>query len=242
MLTNDGMINIAICDDEKIVAKEIEELIKSIVNPEIYNTKIFFDGNDLLNSDYSRFDVVFLDIELGEVSGIDIATKIRGVNERAIIFFITNHFRYISEALKSMPFQYILKPICEKKELFFEEFNRGIDRLKKSKHTIQINTQQGEESIRVDSINYIEYLNKNVIIHTNKKEVKFIGKLNEWRDKLLPYDFVQCHKSFLVNLKYIENVKFSEIIMEYNTKIPIGRKYSHNFIETRNKFLLGIIV
>lgn len=233
------MINIAICDDEISVAKEIEDLIKSITNSQIYNTNIFVDGDNFLKTDYSKYDIVFLDIEIGSISGIDIALKLRKVNDSSIIFFITNHFRYISEALKTMPFQYVLKPIKEKRELFFEELNRGLEKLKKSKHYIKINTQQGERLVKVDSISYLEYINKTILLHTSKGNIQFAGKLNEWVEKLIAYDFVQCHKSFMVNLNYIEIAKFNEIILENNTNIPIGRKFSQNFIETRNKFLLG---
>lgn len=234
------MINIAICDDDINVAKEIESLIKSTINSQIYSTSIYIEAEEFSKVDYAKLDFVFLDIELGDISGIEIATQIRKVNESVIIFFITNHSRYISEALKSMPFQYILKPISEKKELFFEEFYRGIDKLKKIKQTIIIDTLYGEEIVRVDSIRYIEYLNRKIIIHTDKKEICFIGKLSEWNEKLLPYNFVQCHKSFLVNLNHIDKIRFAEIIMDNNMNVPIGRKYSQYFAEERNKFLAGI--
>ena len=89
------MINIAICDDDISVAKEIEELIKSIVNTEVYNITIFDNGDDFLKSDLKKYEMVFLDIEIGNISGIDIAVRLRNINKIAIIFFITNHFRYI---------------------------------------------------------------------------------------------------------------------------------------------------
>lgn len=116
------MINIAICDDDINVAKEIESLIKSTINSQIYSTSIYIEAEEFSKVDYAKLDFVFLDIELGDISGIEIATQIRKVNESVIIFFITNHSRYISEALKSMPFQYILKPISEKKNYFLKNF------------------------------------------------------------------------------------------------------------------------
>lgn len=234
------MINIAICDDDINVTKEIEDLINNMSNKQMFNIEIFVDGNEFLQTDYAKYDIVFLDIEMGSVSGIDIALEIRKINDSSIIFFITNHFRYISEALKSMPFQYILKPINVKRELFFEEFNRGLEKLKKSKHSIVISTQLGEQTIKADTIQYIEYINKKIIFHTNIGVFETVGKLKEWVEKLISYDFIQCHKSFIVNLNYIESVKLSMIIISGNTEIPIGRKYSQNFIEIRNKFLLRI--
>ena len=120
------MINIAICDDDINVTKEIEDLINNMSNKQMFNIEIFVDGNEFLQTDYAKYDIVFLDIEMGSVSGIDIALEIRKINDSSIIFFITNHFRYISEALKSMPFQYILKPINVKRELFFEEDRKSV--------------------------------------------------------------------------------------------------------------------
>ena len=96
------MINIAICDDDINVAKEIESLIKSTINSQFYSTSIYIEAEEFSKVDYAKLDFVFLDIELGDISGIEIATQIRKVNEYVIIFFITNHSRYISEALMTM--------------------------------------------------------------------------------------------------------------------------------------------
>lgn len=234
------MINIAICDDDKNISIEIQELINSTGNPQIYNIVVFDNGMDFFKSNFSNYDIVFLDIEIGDMSGIELAVELRKVNGRTIIFFITNHARYISEALKSMPFQYLLKPISEQRALFFEEFNRGLRKLKKIKQIMRINTLYGEEYVQVDSIKYIEYLNKNIVMHTNEKTVVFVGKLNEWLTKLMPYDFIQCHKSFIVNLNYIEKIKFNNVILKNDVSIPIGRKYAQNLKDARNIFLAGV--
>lgn len=236
------MINIAICDDDLNNANEIKGLICDKISMNDCSISIYIDGEKFLSSDFCEFDMVFLDIEMGKISGIDIATQIRDKNENVIIFFVTSHFRYISEALKSMPFQYILKPLNEKKELFYQEFERGIKRLKKIRNTLTISMLGGEEILRVDTLVYIESLNRSIIIHTDNKEVEILGRLNEWVKKLTPFGFVQCHKSFIVNLNRIEKIKHNKIVMENKKIIPIGRKYLQSFKETRNKFMAGVII
>ena len=234
------MINIAIYDDDISVAKEIEELIKSIVNTEVYNITIFDNGDDFLKSDLKKYEMVFLDIEIGNISGIDIAVRLRNINKIAIIFFITNHFRYISEALKSMPFQYILKPISQQKDFFIDEFKRGINKLKKSKHSMLVKTYYGEELIKVGSILYIECLNRKVDIHTKDKVISCTGKLQELIDKLLPYDFIQCHNSYLVNLKYIVQIKHNVLMLNNGMSLPISRRFLHSTRDSRDKYLAGV--
>lgn len=233
----DKTINIAICDDDINTAKKIEELIKSVDSLEPFNTTIFVDGKKFCDTNLTKYDIVFLDIELGDMSGIDIAVELKKVNTTDIVFFITSYTSYISDAFKTMPFQYLLKPINEK--LFREEFLRGLEKLKKAKYRIKIITKYGESNIKVDSIAHIEYINKKLIFYTRDEKISVAGKLSDWTDKLLSYDFVQCHKSFLVNLNCIKTVKYNQIVMDDNTIIPIGRKYAKSFIEGRNNFLLG---
>lgn len=236
------MINIAICDDDINMAKEIEGLINETACNDSYNLSLFTDGNTLLNTNLMQYDMVFLDIEIGEVNGIDIAVELRKTNDNALIYFVTSHSSYVSEALRYLPFQYMLKPISANKGLFVEEFNRGIAKIKKDRQKVVVKTRYDVCTMDVKNIVYIERINRKVEIFTTSGKVSSTSKFDDLYDKLLPYDFVKCHHSLLINMKFIAKVKGNELVLKNGETLPISRNYLHSTRETYNRFLAGVII
>lgn len=238
------MIKIAICDDDLNVADEIQALICKQGNPNFYKFYVFDDGNKLLASDFNSYDIIFLDIEIGDTAnGIDIGVEIKKTNKSAIIYFVTSYYHYISLALRQIPFQYILKPIKNQEEFFMEEFSRGLNQLRKTKNKILIKSITGDEFVKIQSIKYVECLNRKIEVHLIDGVVlESYGKIKELYSKLSHYNFIRCHVSFLINLNYIAKIKGYEAILVDGTSLPISKRYISIVKEAHLKFMAGICV
>ena len=120
------MLKVIICDDEIYYVKEIENMINeyAAINNEEFNIKCYTDPKIIIETE-SNFDIIFLDIEMPKINGIQLAEKLKSVNENLIIFFITNYEGYLDDAFDVNALRYLYKPI-DKERLF-----RSIDVAKK---------------------------------------------------------------------------------------------------------------
>ena len=105
-------MTIGICDDEKAICEQIEKLIKK-EEPNC-DTEQFTSGRELLKKK-KDFDVIFLDIQMDGINGIEVARTLKDQKEKAILIFITGTKEYVFEAFDVSAFHYLLKPIEEKK-------------------------------------------------------------------------------------------------------------------------------
>lgn len=117
------MIKIAIVDDEEKCIAHLQEILKSYKKSPHFVVRAFSSGESFL-AEYVHFDILFVDIELNDMLGVDLAVKIREIDKNIIIIFTTSHTRYISDAFRSIPFQYLIKPVQE--NLLHTELDRAM--------------------------------------------------------------------------------------------------------------------
>lgn len=217
------MIKIAICDDDQLYRDEIELMVNEHKDAQYFVVEKFSNGQDLLNSNI-KFDFVFLDIELQDSLGLDIAKTLRKTNMDIIIFFITSYTQYISEAFRVVPFQYLIKPID--KVIFNEELNRAMRHFLAIKDNLSVSWNNKEIMLSIKNIVYIEHYSRKLKIKMiDGKEHISSGKLSEYEKKLSPYYFVRIHNSFLLNLRYLKHIKNYTAIISNKDELPISKKY-----------------
>lgn len=193
-------MNIAICDDEKIVRQQIKGLIekqKADCNLELYGT-----GEELIAAG-KHFDVVFLDIQMEGMNGIDTARAIREQNEETVLIFITGIKEYVFDAFDVAAFHYLLKPIEENK--FMEVFDRAVNEAEKRKEKGQkqlfIKTRQRNITLEQKNILYIENRGRKAEIHTVDETIEIYAAMIEL-EKQLGGEFYRCHRGYLVNMAW----------------------------------------
>ena len=158
-------MNIAVVDDEEVIREQIGGFIKKR-NPG-FNISGFATGEELLAAD-TEFDIIFLDIQMKGMGGIEAAKTIRQSNADRVIIFITGIKEHVFEAFDVSAFHYLLKPIAEQK--FMEVLGRAIEEAGKRKgqkeRQIFIKTKNQGYTLKLNSILYIENRGKKVEIHT----------------------------------------------------------------------------
>lgn len=228
------MFNIAICDDEILQRLNIVNKLKSVLKHFDFNYEIeqFNSGGNLLFSK-SYFDIIFLDIKMKELSGIDTAKKLREKNNNSKIIFITSFKEYVFEAFDVSAFHYLLKPVSEDKIL--KIINRFLTSIQKEKNKdLYITITKCRQVIKVllSSIYFFEMQNRIVIIHTTNGPIEYYDKISNVEEKIPCSDFFRCHRSYIVNLKYVMKFDRKSITLDNNAKIMLSQNRYDEFSKT----------
>lgn len=228
-------LNIAICDDEKAIREQINELIekeKAGISTDLYET-----GDALLAAD-KKFDIVFLDIQMEGTDGIETAKKLRERDEDAILIFITGIREYVFEAFDVAAFHYLLKPIEEEK--FREVFRRAGRELEKRKskrrETVFIKTRNRSFTLEKDSILYIESRGKKVEIHTTGETIEAYASMNEMEGQL-GESFFRCHRGYLVNMVFVAEYDSESITLNNGGYVYLAKEKYGEFVKAYMRYL-----
>ncbi len=216
-------MKILIVDDQIVYQNQIRKLICSIREDSIIDT--YSSCEAVPFETYQDYDIIFLDIVMTGENGVQLASRIRKENKHSIIFFISSHTSYISNAMQQQPFQYITKPIDE--ELFLSEFERAMQEFSNRRQKLTLTWNKENYFVEISDIEYIENINRNSNIYTGNIEYICSENIPSLYSKLNEFGFVRTHNSFLVNIKKIASIKAYNLIMLNGKSIPISKKYIH---------------
>ena len=228
-------LNIAICDDEKIIREQIKELAEKEI-PGVC-AGLYGTGDALLAAG-KQFDIVFLDIQMEGTDGIETAKRLRQRDEDTILIFITGIREYVFQAFDVAAFHYLLKPIEEDK--FREVFQRaGLElekRKSKRRETVFIKTRNRSFSLEKDSILYIESRGKKVEIHTTGETIEAYASMNEMEGRL-GGEFFRCHRGYLVNMAYVAEYDSGSITLNNGEYVYLAKEKYGEFVKAYMRYL-----
>ena len=232
-------MRVAICDDQSEWTCIIEGYLTKLKN--VYSQlswDVFYSGEELLDY-YKRegnvYDIVIMDIELEDMSGIEAAQKIRNADSGVIIFFLTNYKEYVYDCFKPGPANFWLKPVPE--DIFFKDMNEAISRNARDNRYLRIIEDRAKMRIRCHTIIYLENKDRKTFIYTLNRVYKTNKLLSDLSLDLDNNQFVRVYKSYIVNLDYVHIIKQNEILLyDCDAVIPIGRSYRKNLNEKYMKF------
>lgn len=215
--------NIAICDDSEADRMYISALVSKWAGDtgHIIQTHLFSSAEDFMfhYADKNDYDILLLDIEMGEMDGVSMAKKLRRDNDTVQIIFITGYSDYISEGYEVAALHYLMKPVNADK--LSSVLDRAVDKLSKNEKVLNI--ESGGEMVRVPiyRIRYADVLGNYVTIHA-LDTVTAKMTLSEL-EKELDERFYRVGRSAIVNLTQISRVTKSDIIMNDGASIPLPR-------------------
>lgn len=186
--------------------------------------------------DLSPYDLIFLDIEIGDQNGIEFGRKLREDNIEVPIILTTNFKQYAIEGYKIKADRYFLKPI-DKFELYLELKELLKDNLRKAKYFYD--DKISFDKIYFKDIYYVEVINRRSYLHTRLNGVLESNKpLREWIEIFDDYGFAQIHKAFLINLRNIKLLKNNQVTLNNNECLDITRHYRESFEEAYVKYIV----
>lgn len=234
------MIHIAICDDSKQERQILATLFKRY--QELHATPlqihIFQNGFSLLDAidQGKRFDITILDILMPGENGIEIARNIRASGTDTEIIFLTSSPEYAVDSYEVKAQNYLLKPVTEEK--FFASIDSILAELdeKDTASFIIYTTEKQYSRIRVSSLVYGEVTHRTITLHlADQTMISAVMTFTEFQDILKAYpDFIYPHRSYAVNMNYIQYVTKSDIILTDGQKIPLSR---NNYTKISEQFL-----
>lgn len=239
------MISIALCDDETKYLDFYETKINEIANKHHLLVDIirFKNGESLLfylEDNPNKFEIIYLDILIDGMTGIETAMQIRKFNEFAKIIFLTSTESFVYNAFEAKASNYLIKSLHDDKfETVFLSTVKSLNRFL-SKEVIRFKSQQEEIAFNLSDITHFESFKRLVIVNTSNKEVhEFYYKLSDLIVGLQDKGFILTHRSYLVNLAYIKTISTNELTLKNNVIIPISRNLlksvKQSFIEYLNK-------
>ena len=207
------MLKIALCEDDQLQ----RELVKNYIDRSLLNRNYeifeFKSGEELIANYPQKLDILFLDIQMEEVNGMDAAKKIRTFDNNVEIIFITGIWDYVQEGYEVRAYRYIIKPIDFNS--FKTQLNLCIKEIENQKRPSIVVTYKGEvNKIDIGSIVYIETDNRNTLIHTKEKSYRSNMGISKLEKYLEGSTFFRCHNSFLINLEYINKIGQDSVFLE----------------------------
>lgn len=215
---------VAICDDDTTDLKYVSDLVSewSRESNNIVNIKIFPSAEAFLfeYEEDKAFDILLLDIEMGAMNGIELAKKIRGENGIAQIVFITGFPDFISEGYDVSALHYLMKPIS--KEKLSEVLDKAVANIGKVEKSMIFTVNGESHRVMMRDIVVVEAFSHSCIIMTLKDKLEIRMSISEV-EKLLGSEFIRCHRSYIVSIRYIKNISKTEITLDNGAKIPLSR-------------------
>ena len=218
-------MRVAICDDEEVQQQLLKNYLKewAALNEVVIEIKLFQSGENFLFlwEDDRDYDLLIFDIEMGKLSGMELAIKIREQDNTIPILFVTGYDDYISQGYEVAALHYLMKPL--NKEKFFQV----LDKLRnEGKQDIKLffQTEKGLIALPLSKIWYVEARAHQCILYTEAEEYILNTSISEMAESLSGHrDFVRCHRSYLVNLQHISVIVKSELTLDDGRKLPVSR-------------------
>ncbi|MEZ3447678.1 MAG: LytTR family DNA-binding domain-containing protein [Lachnospiraceae bacterium] len=223
------MIHIAICDDEKHMSDHIRAFVSDFFrrkNSEIC-IRTFSSGEELLSSD-GQIDILFLDIQMKGMDGMETAKKLRADQFRGFLIFITVLKEMVFQSFEVQAYDYLVKPV-EK-----TQFEKTMERLYASMCSVgeySLLVQRGYEGriISKDEIVFCEVIDRKIYLNLASGEILDYYERIENLEANLGVNFFRCHRSYLINLKHLKGYKNGTAYMDNGKEVPVSRLRSKEF-------------
>lgn len=227
-------MKIAICDDEAADLMNIQSYC-SQYDPEI-PTAAFQSGEALLEAYKNDFyDLVFLDIEMGQMNGLEVGARLINMPQKPVIVFTTQSLNYAVRGY-GIAMRYLPKPITY--DMFSDVMELALERILPEKISVLSNGEQ--VLIPISEILYFEILRHQLFVHLNSGEkLSAHGTLTEIISQVSRRSFVQPHKSFYINMEYVDRFTQQNVKMTNGDLIPIGRSKKDNFKLRLSEYVKG---
>lgn len=238
------MIRIAVCDDDDVFVDHMKRMVGDefkLHTSDPFEIEGFVSGREMIGRHTQLpFDVVFIDIDMPELNGFDLASTLSGGNNCYIIF-VTCHPELVYDCLYFRPLNFITKSF----DRFFADKLHSVvgqlfNEMKQNAAVILENKEVGRIAVAIREIVYIESSKHYVIYHCGREDpVKVRGNIGDLENQYADYDLVRIHKSFLVNLRHVFNIDKNkdEVIFKQGFRLNMSKNYKQTVDEKLTRYL-----
>lgn len=217
-------LSIAVCDDNETDLQYITDMVNAWamqgripVSIKTFPSAESFWFHYSENKDY---DILLLDVEMGALNGIELAKQIRAQNSCVQIVFITGYPDFIAEGYEVSALHYLMKPV--KPEKLAEVLDRAADLRQKERPFLLVSSERETIRLFLDDIYYVESQGHYMLIHTEQMQYRVRMTVSGLLEKL-DEGFYRCSRSFIVSLRHVCRITKSEVFLENQVSLPLGR-------------------
>ena len=219
-------MKIAVCDDEKSMLEQMEENLKEFET--LFQIDCYTSGEALLDSGI-YYDLIFLDIDMPGLGGIETARQLRQYDKKVKIVYVTSYREYGAQAFSVHAFSYMVKPV--KTEALYHILEEAFEYSREGEIPVRVefDTLQGSAVLDVKDIFYFEFVSRKIRICIKGGELMMKGRITDILYKMQDYGFEMPHKSYVVNLYHIKSVVGNDIYMTNGDKVMLSQKKAASF-------------
>lgn len=231
-------MNILICDDEEFYLNylntNVEEYYKS---RNISRTiKLYSNAIEMLEKGEEEFKddtLILLDVSMPDISGYDAAKRIREINNKLCIIFVSNMDQAVYECMKYRIFRFIRKSHMEE----LEEALDAYENMKAQDYFVTFETKNGSTIIDIRQVVLLEVQAHDLTVHLKNEKIIISGTLNKYEEMLSKYGFIKTYKCYLVNYRYIKFVNKKDLMLDDGRVLAISRNSAHEIKEKMFYFI-----
>ncbi len=215
---------IAVCDDAGRDREVVSGMARRWADAAGHIVQVSeFPSAESFLFEYDRnrdYDILLLDVEMRDMSGIELARRLRARGCRAEIVFITSHFEFIAEGYDVDALHYLVKPVSEEK--LFEVLDRASRRLAAEPPSVVVTVEGGTVKLLEADILYVEAFAHTIEIHTRSDVLRLRESITAFGERLSG-DFFRAHRSYIVNLRAVERISRTSVTLSGGAEVPLAR-------------------
>lgn len=239
------MLRVAICDNEKVFAEKLKSIVSLYLQKKKipFSIDLYLSGMEFVNLDIemAKYQIVFLDINMEQLNGIETAMCLRKLCKDTFLVFVTAYIDYTLEGYKVDAVRYLLKNVGDLKEIVFESLDAIWSKMAYKSHIKEFTFKDRVRKISLERIVYIESDLHELSFHVLENELvtySMRNTLSRVEDELVKELFVRIHQSYLVNLQFIKSIKPRFVVLINGIELSIA-KPRYKYVKERFTYYQG---
>ena len=226
------MLRIAIVEDDAEQFRNTQKHLDNFLTARgmEYTIDAYGDGVDFLEKYKNPYDIVLMDIEMPQMSGMETAKRLRAIDQEAVLIFVTRIGKFAINGYEVSAIGYILKPInAYSLQMTMQKALKIVSQRADMKIVLQM--KQGIVSFSATDLIYIEVSGHKLTYHLRDEAYETYGNLKTEEDRLLPYHFSRCSNAYLVNMAYVKGIIGNTAYLLPGTELRVSRGMKKTFTD-----------
>lgn len=230
------MIRIAVVEDEEVAMNDLLRLLRQYEQEKNVRLAIdtFSSGIDFISDYNARYDIVFMDIKLPLMDGMQCAVSLRRLDENVALVFVTSMGQYAIKGYEVSAIGYMIKPVS-----YFPLavlMDKILNKIScESTKYIVLSLDDGVRKILLRDLWFVEVFGHYLIYHTDGGTYREFGRMKTLEEQLKKYAFFRCNNSYLINLRFVQAVRGNEVTVG-KERVPVSRRRKKELMAAVNNY------